>query len=586
VAAGLSLGLLAMAVVDRTLLRRTAPPPPVVRSLTYSGSSFAAGMSPDGRVVAFVSSRTGTPRIWLKQMATGEEAALTAGPDIAPRISPDGSTVLFSRGADSGLDLYRVPLVGGEPRRLAQQVMGFAWSPDGGRIAITRNSGGRSRISLLPADGGEERLLLDQDEFTRGGIAWSPDGKRLVAVTAARVNSVARMALVIIDADSGARREIYRASGGAVVGAARWDGDDAVIFTWAPSQAGRAGAFLRRLVVGAREALPVFSFATIPGRIELVGRGALLFDQVGAHRNLFEMGTGTALGRGVTGGPTNDRQPAFSPDGKRVVFSSDRSGSLDLWSLELGTGAVRRLTFDAADDWDPHWSADGKHLLWSSNRSGHYEVWMADADGVGARQVTRDGFDAENPTMSADGRWVVYASGNPARRGIWKVRPDGSGATLLLGGDFGIPEVSPAAGWVAARAVSAGLEERQIRVVRLDDGAPVAALTFAGRHDNPGRSRWMPDGRTLVFCGDDEAGNAALLRQPIVAGRDTRSERQVVARSDERRTIESFGISPVDGHLVVAAGWNESDVFLAEGIPGIGESLPGNAATPAQGPPR
>ncbi len=99
-----------------------------------------------------------------------------------------------------------------------------------------------------------------------------------------------------------------------------------------------------------------------------------------------------------------------------------------------------------------------------------------------------------------------------------------------------------------------------------------SALT-SRQQQNPGRSRWLPDSRTLVFYGDDETGRAGLFQQPIVPGRDTRSERRRVAVSDGQRVIESFGVSPVDGRIVVSAGWADSDILLAEGIPGIGATL-------------
>jgi len=349
-----------------------------------------------------------------------------------------------------------------------------------------------------------------------------------------------------------------------------------VLFAWSPSQAGRGETLLQRLELGEQAPRPVFSFTSLPQRIELAGPGALLFDAGGIHQNLFEIGGGAtpgeSLGKGLTGGPTRDRQPAFSPDGRRILFTSDRSGSLDLWSLELATGAIRRLTFDATDDWDPQWSPDGKHLLWSSNRGGHFEIWIAEPDGTGARQASADGRDAENPTMSADGAWIVYSSSNPAAPGIWKVRPDGRDATRLLAGAYTLPELAPQSGWIAAVEASPG-NEQTIRIFRLDDGAAVAELSVAGRRLNPGRSRWLPDGRTLVFYGDDESGRAALFQQPIVPGRDTRGERRRVAVSDAQRVIESFGVSPVDGRIVVSAGWADSDILLAEGIPGIGAGL-------------
>lgn len=78
-------------------------------------------------------------------------------------------------------------------------------------------------------------------------------------------------------------------------------------------------------------------------------------------------------------GQCRDRQPCYSPDGERVVFSSNRSGNLDLWEVSRKTGTVRRLTDDSADDWDPGFTRHGK-LIWSSNRFGAFEIWIADPE--------------------------------------------------------------------------------------------------------------------------------------------------------------------------------------------------------------
>jgi Tol biopolymer transport system component len=569
---GIALGALAIALFGRALFVEPPVLPPSVRSLTYSGASGDASVSPDGRTVAFVSNRDGTPRIWLKQLATGEEVALTQGKDFGPRISPDASSVLFARTVDDGVDLFRVPLVGGEPRRLARDVASADWSPDGSRIAFARDEGRRSRLILIPADGGAEQVLVEREGFL-DGVAWSPDGKRILVREGSRVNTASLRILATVDLPSGSYREWYRIPAGSVSSDPCWDGDDALLFAWSRTQAARGEIKLQRLALGAAAPQPLFSFTSLPQRIGLAGPGALVFDGGDAHQNLFDLAEGRTLGRSLTGGPTIDRQPAFSPDGRRVVFSSDRAGSLDLWSLELATGAVRRLTFDAADDWDPQWTPDGKHLLWSSNRSGHFEVWIAEPDGSGARQVTSDGVDAENPTMSLDGSWVVYSSSNPAAPGIWKIHPDGSGATRLLSGNFTLPELAPGSNWVAAvDGISPGEGVRRIPIVRLEDGAAVTDLFVPGRLGSIGRSRWMPDGRTLVSWGQDESRRTVLYRQPVAPGRDSRAQRELLVTSDERRTIESFGVSPVDGRIVVSAGWGESDVLIVEGIPGIGAS--------------
>jgi len=106
-------------------------------------------------------------------------------------------------------------------------------------------------------------------------------------------------------------------------------------------------------------------------------------------------------------GSSIDRQPVFSPDDTRLMYSSNRSGNVDLWIRDLEAGQDSRLTDDPAGDWDPAFTPDGRSVLWSSDRSGNMEIWMASIDGSGARQVTHDGVDAENPTMTPDGRWIL-----------------------------------------------------------------------------------------------------------------------------------------------------------------------------------
>ena len=572
--AGAILGALALGAFGLARRSGEPPPPAAVHSLTYSGKSRSASMGADGRNMAFVSDRDGTQRLWVKQMASGEEVALTAGTDEAPRIAPDGSSVLFLRRAARASDLCRLPLIGGEPRRLASEVVSADWSPDGKRIAFLRDDGQRTRVVLIPADGGAETVLAETDAFLRF-IAFSPDGTRLAVESAPRVNTITGRMLATIDVPSGARRDVYRLPAGSVNSGPRWDGDDALLFAFSASQAGRGQAILQRLTLGGSTPRAIFSFVSLPLRIELAGPGALIFDGGGTHRNLAEVNTDGTLGRMLTGGPAIDRQPAFSPDGKRIIFSSDRSGSLDLWSLDVQTGAVRRVTFDAADDWDPHYSPDGKHLLWSSTRGGHFEIWMADADGTGARQVTQEGFDAENPTMSADGSWIVYSTADPAALGIWKIRPDGTEATHLLKGSYQLPELAPKTGWIAAiQTGQANSPTHPVKVIRIEDGSAIAETVILGRGGNVGRSRWMPDGRTLVSWGDNDANERVLFRQPIVPGRDTTSERVQVAIGDDQRKIDTFGVSPVDGRIVVAAGWVDTDVMMADGISGIGASLP------------
>jgi Tol biopolymer transport system component len=579
----LALGLAGGAAVGAAaawfLARRAAPAvpaePPSVHSLTYSGSSWAPSISPDGKTLAFTSDRDGTARIWLQQLATGEEAALTSA-GIRPEIAPDSASLLFEN--DGGI--FRVPLIGGAPRKIAGGALP-AWSPDGAEIAFVAGSGKGIGIFRIAAQGGQRRLIAEEPEFGGGaavdaGLRWSPDGARLAYVRSGRVNSVATTSIGVLEVASGERRTVLRLPAGSLLFGLAWDGKDSLLYAWSPTQAGGRGALLRKVPIRGGPPRTLFAFSSTPDEIRLAGRGALVFGVKEQRQNLYEVDGKNPRGKALTRGPTIDRQPAFSPDGKRIAFTSDRAGHFDIWSLELSTGAVRRLTFDDADDWDPQYSPDGEHLLWSSNRSGNFEVWIAEPDGTGARQLTNNGVDAQNPTMSGDGRWVVYSTGNPDGPGIWKIRSDGTDAKVLIPGSFVLPELSPTTGWVAASESAAGRAPglTTIRVVRLEEGAPVASVKVEGDLGNSGRSRWMPDGRTLL-AWSGHRGRTVIYRIPIEPGLDLGSSELVpLLVGGPGQAFESFGVSPADGRIVVSSLSVERDIRIAEGISGIGESLP------------
>ena len=581
--AGLALGAIAVALADRTLLAPSPAEPPSLVPLTYSGKDSWPVASPDGKTLAFVSSRDGSSRIWLKQLATGEEVAITSGPaDGFPSFSPDGASLLFLRGTTPPLGLYTVSAVGGEPRRISEGLAGSAaWSPDGRRIALARaaTAGGLpDTIVTVAADGGDERELARVTDVALFGLRWSPDGRAIGAATQLRTNFAAQQSILEVDVATGARRTLYEPPAGALITGWAWSGADAVVFSEATSQSGSAASRLRRIGRGGGAATTLLSLRQPSSWLDVAGPGQMVIDQVTPTQNLGEWplgGDGTVPAAAAapvtwwTRGGSVDRQPVFSPDGKRLVFNSDRGGHLDVWELELEGGALRRLTIDAADDWDPAYTPDGRRLLWSSNRSGNFEIWSAASDGSGIRQVTADGVDAENPTATPDGEWIVYASANPAASGIWKVHPDGTGAARLVAGALSVPELSPDGRWVAF----VDLDESRLRVVTLAEGDEVFAadlsLAFVPLLQ-PGRARWLPGTADLVWLDyEQEAGVWRLVAQQVAPGRDTRGTRRVLLEGGPDAGPESFAISPDGTRLVVSVNQTRSELLLVSGLPGV-----------------
>jgi Tol biopolymer transport system component len=597
------LWLLVGAIVGAVAMQRLGAPapvePPRVRPLTFSGGDRDPAASPDGRMVAFSSTRDGSSRIWIKQLQGGGEAPLTAGDDRYPRFSPDGSSVLFIRLAGQARAAYRIGLVGGEPRKLADDVYQADWMPDGQRIAFLRlrrrpAADGAAplrewHVGVRELASGREQILYSPTETAPLALRASPDGRSLAVIDGpAFLNT--RFTMTLVDTATGAARRAV--DPGHPLGCLAWGAGGRIALARATTAVGDGGGAPGRVFLldpdRARERTLLFTYGLFPlagsiearnGGCDVLGPGQLVLDQFEWRMNLSEvpLGAAGAAPRTLTSGNTRDRQPVYSPDGSSIVFSSNRSGNMDLWLLETRSGALRQITDDPAQDWDPAFTPDGSQVLWSSDRSGNLEIWIAGTDGSGARQVTRDGVDAENPTMTRDGRYIVYTSGNPKRPGIWRIRPDGSDDHRIVEGATLVPELSPDGRRVLFVTDDPTSDDR-VRLIRVAEVETGAMLPFRIVVRSPlaasdqvleGRGRFTPDGRSILFVASDAEGRYGVFSQDFEPGRDTQATRRAVAGFDADLLTESLGLSPDGKSLVVSTMRVSSSLQLAEGLPGL-----------------
>jgi len=562
-------------VVARFLLPTRESPAASVRPLTFSGHDYSPTASADGKRICFSSDRKGTRQIWVKDVVTGYETRLTEGPDDFPRLSRDGSMILFTRASSGKRAIFRVPSIGGEPTKIVDDAIYADWSPDGRQIAFVRwPSEGGSVVYVAGLDGGAETVVHRFPSQRGSSPRWSPDGKTI----AVAINDMGRpQSVALIDVRTRQVKSLSPLHAYNRISGVAWDhGSRSVFYMQAESSSalrGTGALFQQRADSGKRRKL-LWSFAHCTV-LDLLPSGNLVMDARSSRENLKELPlqSGSAPARVLTLGNSTDRQPTYSPDGAEIVFSSNRSGNLEIWSISRKTGAERRLTDHPADDWDPAFSPDGKHLIWSSKRTGNLEIWIANADGTAPRQVTHDGFAAENPTMTRDGRWIVYGSSHPEKGGLWKIHPDGTGATELVHSlTVGNAEVSPD-GKYAAYVDDRGTALVSVKVLDVETGVPVSPeiriATIKETVAILGRVRWMPDGKSLVFLGQDERGVHGLYQQDFVPGQDTTKTRRPVGPFDPENSVESFGISP-DGQFITIATWEQFfSIMVTEDLPSL-----------------
>ncbi|HWC74330.1 MAG TPA: Ig-like domain-containing protein, partial [Gemmatimonadales bacterium] len=118
--------------------------------------------------------------------------------------------------------------------------------------------------------------------------------------------------------------------------------------------------------------------------------------------------------------------PAFSPDGSRIAFVSQRDGNPEIYVMNADGSGITRLTNDPQADGRPVFTADGQSLLFHSSRTaGKQQIWSVNVDGTGLTQLTKDSINF-SPSLAPDGQTVAYVSLRDKNYDIWLMAKDGS----------------------------------------------------------------------------------------------------------------------------------------------------------------
>jgi Tol biopolymer transport system component/DNA-binding winged helix-turn-helix (wHTH) protein len=536
-----------------------------ITRLTSSGTVCEAEISPDGKWLVYVEQEGDHHSFWLKQVAVPESAtqitAPIAGSCGGVAISPDGNYVYYTvneLGRSEGT-LYQLPVVGGTGRKLFTGIIGpVTFSPDGRRIAYFHWINDEDRLMIANADGSGLRQLVARSGNecfvnANNGPAWSPDGKTLLTSIGTFAPELS-MTVAGVSPEDGAITVFSQHKFQQILDVA-WLSDGQYVLVTANDQFGSGSSSkIWQISYPSGEAKKITN--DLNGYLTLSLRAdsnALVSVQQETLGNLWIGSRDNLAYTQITTGTNLATSPSWTPDGK-VVYSSNSGGNLDLYLLNLSEGVPRQLTANSGNNRSPIVSPDGRYVVFNSDRSGLLCLWRIDIDGSNAKQLNNQ--TSLDASFAPDGRTIVYTSlvnkYTSSTIGI-----DGGEPHQLSEDESFVPVFSPDGTQIACLRPGGPDSQFVISIIPAAGGSPVKSIPTP--KGTAAQILWTPDGKALLFPVA-QRGVSNLWMQTIEGG----APKQITNFISD--AILSFDLSRDGKQMVFSRGASRRDAVLFSGI--------------------
>ncbi len=484
----------------------------------FRGVESNPTLSPDGKDVVYVSDGSGNLDIYRLRVGGGKATLLTAdspADDSMPAISPDGERIAFRSERDGG-GIFVMGATGESVRRLTDFGYDPSWSPDGREIVVaggvanypTDLSASATDLTAVEVETGNRRVLGKGINAMRP--RWSPHGQRIAFWTRRAPSGQRDIFTVAADGSQASAAPTDVTNDSALDWSPAWTPDGSALYfssnrggtmnLWRvpiDEASGQPSGEARPMTAPAAYCAELsfandgrrFAYATLDWRSRLVRApfDPRALQLSGPPQTAFE-----------TGRPVRDHQ--LSPDGKSIVLTQIGAQEDIAVARVDGSGYVR-LTDDKARDRGPSWAPDGKEILFYSDRAGGYELWLIRPDGSGLRQLTHQGNGSTNfPQWAPDGSQIAFTSFGIGWH-LLDMRSPGEPAQPRLqpavAGDADFWPLS----WTRDSARIAGLAVQRDGRARGIVVYDVASQTYAPALTEPIRfawAKWLGDSRHLV----------------------------------------------------------------------------------------
>ncbi|MEO7521092.1 MAG: protein kinase [Gemmatimonas sp.] len=458
-------------------------------------------VSPDGSMIAFTSVAVNGYRMYVRRVNELEARDLSdanlAGRNLT--FSPDGKWVAFSEG-----NLVRkVPVDGGAPVDIgttaAAAPYGMVWAPDN-----TLYIGSFSGMRAVSPSGGEASLVRRADSTSANlGQRWpmlTPDEKSIIYASGNGSQTPGRMAVVELATGTVTNFDLQLSMPVGVVG------DQLVYVNVAGellSVGIEPGTYRPRRQPQVLET-GLYMDPTSGAKVALSHSGTLLYMKGQAQMQPVLVSPTNGSITPLISEPRLYQSPRFSPNGRRVAMTVVSPTATDVWSYDLQLRTMSRIT-STGTNMRPEWTPDGKAVVFLSNRSGRIAIWRQGSDGSGSAELLyepkQEPFEA---LISMDQQWIVYrtAPGLEYSRDILAVPlaapSSGERAVKELATGPGaqqLPRFSPDGKWLAYQSNESGRFEVIVRPFP-GDAARVPVSANGGTEPI-----WGRDGNSLYYRG-------------------------------------------------------------------------------------
>jgi len=536
--------------------------------LTTTGNILRASISPDGKHLAFVAGAASGQSLWIRQIAAGKDLQIktTAKTDFyGLTFSHDGEYLYFvSQEMNRVGMLFRVPMLGGEPFKLAEDVdTPVTLSPDDKHLAFVRGSPEDHVIIVANADGTAERKLIAStpaDSFVlapewKVPPAWSPDGKTIACAVGVPSPEGNYETIRGFDAETGLPHDLT-AQRWETTGRAEWLADGSgLIITAAEIGTG----FVQQIwhISASGETRKITNDLSDYQDLSITRDGKTLVAvqaerkanvSLAAMDNLSQITPLTAANYDGLNGL------AFTPDDK-IVYTRRVPGGQDLWIMDLQGGEPRALTSRFGFIIEPVVSPDNRYIVFTANRNGQSHIWRTDIDGRNPLELTH-GVDDTTPTITADSQTIIYKARVAGKGSLYRVSINGGESARLSEKSIFEPKISPDGATLALIYRAAPAAPNKFATMPLNGGEP---SVISDLPDYYGRFSWAPDGTALAYAPrQNPLGNIWL--QPI----DGSQPKQLTFWKPE--PIFSFAFSGDGKKLTFASGSQTSDAVSIRSV--------------------